>query len=258
MKNLRNGRNESTPAKEIAYIALMTAILTGGQFVLANVAGVEVVTVLLLCFAWKTGPRAGVLIGIAFSLLRCFIWGFYPSVIVLYLIYYPLFAVLFGCLGRIKKEGWSNFPVWGLILADVILAAVMAGAGYCAISDFLKISALAEVMVKNLLWVIFALSAVLFVILNVLFILKKSGRLKRDELMKTVVITAVAAMCTICFSLIDDVITPLFYGWGFDSVAAATYFYTSFLAMVPQTVCTIVTVSLFFLPLTTLLDKVVR
>ncbi len=247
-----------SPAKEIAYIAIMTAILTGGQFALSMVAGVEVVTVLLLCFAFVFGPRAGALTAVAFSLLRCFIWGFYPSVIVLYIIYYPLFALLFGGLGRIREEGWSRFPVWALILADLMFAAIMFAAAFCAAGSFLKISRIAATMVKTLLWVIFGLSAALFVTFNALFFLKKFGRIRGTAALKLVVVAAIASVCTICFTLLDDVITPLFYGWGLSSLTTASYFYASFLALAPQTVCTIVTVVLFFLPLTAFFGKVAK
>jgi hypothetical protein len=67
----------------------------------------------------------------------------------------------------------------------------------------------------------------------------------------------VAALCTICFTLLDDVITPLFTT-GMDIDTVFTYFTTSLLAMLPQTACTIVTVSTLFYPLTALLYKVIR
>ena len=39
-------------------------------------SGIEIVTVLLLCFAYCYGWRDGVLIAVVFSVLRCFIFGF--------------------------------------------------------------------------------------------------------------------------------------------------------------------------------------
>ena len=91
-------------AKNLALIAVMTALLTGGQFALSFVAGVEVVTVLLLCFSAYFGVVTGVSTAACFSVLRCLIWGFAPNVVILYLIYYPLFALLFGLLGKVKDE----------------------------------------------------------------------------------------------------------------------------------------------------------
>ena len=89
-------KNRPSPAKELACIAVETALLIGAQYAISPVMGVEVVTVLLLTFSWVFGRRAGALTAVCFSLLRCMLSGFYPQVIVLYLVYYPLFAVLFG------------------------------------------------------------------------------------------------------------------------------------------------------------------
>lgn len=64
---------------------------------------------------------------------------------------------------------------------------------------------------------------------------------------RTAIIILVAALCTVCFTLIDDVITPLFY--SFDSQTTYAYFITSLYAMATQTICTLVTVTLIFPPL---------
>ena len=61
------------------------------------------------------------------------------------------------------------------------------------------------------------------------------------------VLASLAAFCTVCFTLLSDVITPLFYGWSMD--VAIGYFYTGFFAMVPQTLCAAVSVTLLFYPL---------
>ena len=49
-----------------------------------------------------------------FSLLRCLLFGFYPNIIILYLIYYNLFALLFGTLGK-KFSAFGNREVAGLV-----------------------------------------------------------------------------------------------------------------------------------------------
>ncbi|MCD8039962.1 MAG: hypothetical protein LUF82_00390 [Clostridia bacterium] len=247
-----------TPAKEIAYAAIMAALLIGGQLALSCVAGVEIVTVLLCCFSFVFGRRSGVLAATAFSLLRCCIWGFYPNVVILYLLYYPLFAFIFGSLGKVKQSTYENFPIWAVILADIAFAAVMVFCALFAATGLLKISRLAKTMVITLLWVVFGLAAALFIVFNVLVILRRCGRVKSADTLKVVLVTAVAAVCTICFSLLDDVVTPLVLGWGFSSATTVTYFYGSFIALAPQTVCTIVTVATLFLPLTAVLKKLKR
>lgn len=110
-------------AKEIALIGVFTALLIGGQFVLSGISGVEIVTVLLLSFCYYFGVRRGLFVVNAFSLLRCFIFGFFPNVVILYLIYYNLFALLFGLLGfRFKKK--LDIAIHILLIAAACLMTV--------------------------------------------------------------------------------------------------------------------------------------
>lgn len=57
---------------------------------------------------------------------------------------------------------------------------------------------------------------------------------------------------TAFFSLLDDVITPLFY--GFTKKAAILYFYNSLPFMLTQSICAAVSVGLLFLPLVKVLS----
>ena len=75
-------------AKKIILPGVFTALLIGGQFALSGISGIEIVTVLLLTFVYKYGIKQGLFVANAFSLIRCFIFGFIPSVLILYLIYY--------------------------------------------------------------------------------------------------------------------------------------------------------------------------
>ena len=88
----------------VAVVAVFSALLLGAQYALWFVKGVEVVTVLLLVFSYRFGVRCGVLSAVAFSLLRCLLFGFFPNVVLLYLIYYPLFAACFGLLGNALRR----------------------------------------------------------------------------------------------------------------------------------------------------------
>lgn len=159
-------------AKDLALIGIFIALLIGGQFALSFVAGVEIVTVLILSFAFYFGLKRSLILVNAYNILRCFLFGFFPSVIILYAVYYNLFVVIFSLIGK-----------------------------------------------------------------------KFSGKLTALRLVFT---AAAAALCTACFTLLDDIITPLFY--GFDAKTALAYFYTSLPTMALQTVNVIVTVSIF-LPL---------
>lgn len=222
--------NKISAAKEVAFIAIICALLIGGQLALSAISGVEIVTVLLLCFSFCFGARCGVLCAVAFSLLRCFVFGFYPTVLILYLIYYPLFALCFGLLGILKDEAFKKFWILGIFIFFLGVLCVLLNA-----YDVIKISKIYKTTVEVFLWILAGLFFALFILLT--FVKNK----------KLVAVCALAAIFTICFTLLDDVITPLF--WGYSKGAALTYFYASFLAMLPQAVCAIVTVFLLFNPL---------
>ena len=159
---------------------MCVALLIGSQLALSSISGIEIVTVTMLCFCFSYGIRHGVAIATTFSLLRCFIFGFQINVIVLYLIYYNLFAIFYGWLGARFSGETTPF--------------------------------------------------------------------------KTVIVVVSAVAFTVCFTLLDNVITPLMY--GFHANAAHAYFLGSLHAVIPQSVCTAVTVSVCFHPLTKILKKI--
>ena len=164
----------------VVRVAMCVALLIGGQMALSGISGIELVTVMLLCFCFHYGIRHGIAVATTFSLLRCFFFGFQVNVIVLYLVYYNLFALFFGWLGK-----------------------------------------------------------------------RISGRI---SLPKLCVIVASAVVFTVLFTMPDNVITPLIF--AFHKNAAAVYFAQSLYALVPQTICTAVTVSILFVPLTRILAKI--
>ena len=166
-------------AKTVALISMCTALLIGGQFVLSGVVGVEIVTVLLLCFSYCFGCRMGIAIATAFSLLRCLFFGFFVNVVVLYLIYYNLFALFFGWIG--KRISKFSYPV------------------------------------------------------------------------KTVIVTFSAMIFTAFFTLFDDMLNIVLYSMNRN--AAITYITASIPAMVSQIICTLVTVSVLFIPLTAIIQN---
>ena len=166
-------------AKELAVIGMYTALLIGGQFVLSFVSSIEIVTVLFLVFCYRFGISRGMIVATAFSLLRCFIFGFMVNVVILYLIYYNLFAIVFGYLGA-KLKG--------------------------------------KITIKNVVFLTFT-----------------------------------ACVFTILFTLIDDIITPLYYAFTLNATKA--YFIASIPVMLPQIVCTIITCALFIYPLSKLLKR---
>lgn len=163
-----------------AVVAVFTALLLAAQYALWFVKGVELVTVLLLVFSYRFGVRCGVLSAVAFSLLRCLLFGFFPNVVLLYLLYYPLFAACFGLLGNALH--------------------------------------------------------------------------RRTGVRVQMLLTVLAVLLTALFTLLDDAVTPLLY--GYTKEAALAYFLASLPTMAVQTVCAAVTVLLLFRPLLFILKRV--
>ena len=79
-------------AREIAFAALFVALVIGTQFVLSAVPGIELVTVLFTAYAFVFGAKRGMLAATAFSLVRQFVFGVFPNVLILYLVYYKALA----------------------------------------------------------------------------------------------------------------------------------------------------------------------
>ena len=217
---------------QLAFCAVMTALLIAIQYALGFVSGIELVTVFFLCFCYVYGIRCGLLTGIAFSLLRCLLFGFMPNVILLYLVYYSLFALLFGFLGK------RSIKVW---VCPLLLAILAFASAYFALTG-LPISILYKARVSAMLWILFGIVLALLIFYVVLLLTKKG-----EQGRELASVTALAAACTVMFTLLDDIITPLFMGYSAE--AAAAYFYTGFMAMLPQTICAAVSVFALFLPL---------
>ncbi len=158
-------------SKEIAYVAVFVALVIAAQLVFAMIPGLEVVTVLFVSYAFAFGVCRGTLAATAFSLLRQLVFGFVPSVLALYLLYFNFLTSLFGLLGRIVKRPSLN--LWWLVV--------------------------------------------------------------------------IACVCTALFSMLDNLITPFWLGYGWEETKK--YFVLSLPVMFPQIGCTGVTVGFLLLPL---------
>lgn len=203
------------------------------QLCLSFVSGVELVTVLFVTFCYVFGVRYGAITATAFSVVRCLIFGLYPNVLLLYAVYYNGTAVLFGAMGTHKKAY--------AVLTPILPAGLAAGCAYFALTG-VPVSLLAQNEVSVFLWVLFCLCAAVATAYAVLCVCARSPRVR--ELLTA---AAAAMFCTVLFTLLDDVITPLFC--GYDAKTALGYFYASFTAMLPQTVCVCLSVIALFYPL---------
>lgn len=164
-------RQWARSAKECACLAVFVALVIAVQVALSFVPGVELVTVMFVAYAFVLGCRRGMIAATLFSLLRQLIFGFYPVVLILYLVYFNLLTLTFGQMGRKMQVKPKN--VW--------------------------------------------------------------------------VISVVACIGTVCFNMLDNVLTPLFF--GYSKKLMKIYFYSSFSFMIPQVICTAVSVTFLFLPL---------
>ena len=170
MEEQLNKRKAYT-AKDCAYIAVFVALVISAQLALSAVAGVEVVTVLFVSFAFTFGIGRGIFSGLTFSLVRQLVFGIDLKVLVLYVTYYTILTTVFGFLGGKIQDPKEKMP---------------------------------------------------FLIL-------------------------IACICTVCFTLLDNVITPLWY--GYSKRTAWLYFKYSLPVVIPQTICTGLTTAFLFLPL---------
>ena len=107
------GKAALRTSKEMAYIAVFVALLIAAQLVFSMIPGVEIVTLLFVSYAFTFGVCRGMVTATSFSLLRQFIFGFYPSVLALYLLYFNFLTLVFGLLGRAVKRPVTN--LWWLL-----------------------------------------------------------------------------------------------------------------------------------------------
>lgn len=179
--NLQKKQKKIHVGKECAYLAVFVALVIAAQFCLSAVAGVEVVTVLFASYAFTFGKGRGMLAATAFSLLRMLVFGFFPQVLVLYLLYYNAFALLFGALGESVEEPLKR--LWLFILFACIatllfsvLDLIVNALWYAYSWGALKVYALASLPVAATQTVCAAVSVGgLFMPLHKAFSLAKKG-----------------------------------------------------------------------------------
>ena len=171
LKQNKDNKGIAHSARECAYLAIFVAIVIGLQLALSAVPGVELVTVLFVAYSFTLGARRGMLAATVFTLIRQVVFGLYPTVLVLYLVYYNLLAMCFGLIGSAMK--------------------------------------------KPMKWIVF--------------------------------LVIIACLCTVSFNMLDNILTPLWLGYGKKSTML--YFKASLIVRLSQVLCTAVTVAVLFFPL---------
>lgn len=166
----KNTIKKGNIAKECAYVSVFVALLIAVQSVLSMIP-VELVTALFISYCFTFGVKRGMLSATVFTFVRQLVFGFFPTVFILYLVYFNFLAWLFGYLGT-----KINHPLKSLA-----------------------------------------------------------------------VITFISCVCTFLFSMLDNILTPLFYAYSQEATKA--YFIASFSFTLPQIIGTAVSVSVLFFPL---------
>ena len=129
-QKITNGKTRANMAKECAYLAVFVALVIALQVVFAMVPGVELVTVMFVSYAFVFGWKRGMIAATVFTLLRQVIFGAYPTVLVLYLVYFNLLTLVFGLWGAKIKKPIRALP-W------VVIAACFATACFTMLDNLL-------------------------------------------------------------------------------------------------------------------------
>ena len=76
---------------------------------------------------------------------------------------------------------------------------------------------------------------------------------RRLSIKKHVLVVLAVALLTALFTVIDNLITPNFYGYTVEATKA--YWVASLSAVVPQTICAVITVGALLIPLVKIFEK---
>ena len=120
-------------AKKIAICGAFCALLIVVQYAFSAIKGVELVTLFFVAFCFTFGGLYGLLVAFSFSLLRVLLYGFFPNVLILYLVFYPTLALAAGGLGKRLKES-SNVKQLIAIILFALLFTVYFSALDCVIT----------------------------------------------------------------------------------------------------------------------------
>lgn len=106
-----------TAIKDIVITAVLTAILTGGKLALLLITNVEIVTVLILVYAYVFGKKISLASTFIFVTIEPMLYGF-NSWVISYYIYWPMLAVSGLMLAKLVKRfhGKNNENFYNLAL----------------------------------------------------------------------------------------------------------------------------------------------
>jgi len=90
--------------RDIALIALLSASITAGKFVLSFVPNVEIVTLLFIVYTVSFGLKRSLLVSVVFATTEILIYGFSTWVIGYYIVWPVLIIVTWLMRNRFKSE----------------------------------------------------------------------------------------------------------------------------------------------------------
>lgn len=107
--------------KDIVIVALFVALLIALQVALSALNGIELITVMLASLAFYYGIKIGLATVNIFVVVRSLIFGFFPSVMVLYFVYYNLFVLCFALIGKkLKRQLTTRSYIISTVMAVVM------------------------------------------------------------------------------------------------------------------------------------------
>jgi hypothetical protein len=120
--------------RSIAAVGVMAATLECGKIILSFLPNIEVVSLLTAIYGYIFG-WAGVVATLVFVMIEPLIWGFGPWFIT-YLIYWPLLAMLFMLLRRLKIDNRIVFTAvaLGMTLLFGVLSSIVDVALYIGVN----------------------------------------------------------------------------------------------------------------------------
>lgn len=92
--------------KDIVLIAMLTATLTGGKFALAFLPNIEIVTLLIITYAYVFNLKTSLTATLIFVVLEGFLYGFNTWLIV-YIVYWPLLSFATYLLTKLIKPNFQ-------------------------------------------------------------------------------------------------------------------------------------------------------
>lgn len=215
-------KHQPITLREMIILSLMDAVLIVAQMIFGMIAGIEIVTVLYLCFSLVFGWKMSWLLGIIFSITRCLIYGFYPNVLLLYLIFYSICPWIIWLSSRYEKA------VWVMALSSVLICI------WVLLSPLPK-----------LVWINWMAGVTCLILVCLLVFIKKADQKGTGFIL--------IVFCTLLFTCIDDGLAVLINGFSFK--AAYGYFLASLPVMILQAFNNLIAFSLFSIPLSRVFNR---